>query len=135
MFVYYFTGNYGKGHGHFQVICPKKCWKVCRAKYCSRRVCKQYQCGYRAVCHKVKRYRVVKKSYKVNVGDLYYPRYVVKYRTYKVPYYGKVCKKVAKYCTRCWVRKYQCGKRCKTVCRKQKVRYTTKKYIVSKKTL
>ena len=104
--------------GHGIRRCPKKCWKICKPKFCTRRVCKQYKCGYRAVCHRVTRYRIVKRSYKDNVGGTY----IIKYRTSKVPYSVNVCKNIPKYCTRCRVQKYSCGKQCRKVCKQVKVR-------------
>ena len=119
------------GYGIYH--CPKKCYPICKPKFCTHRVCKQYQCGYRAVCHKVTRYRIVKKTYKVKVVGLYYPaRYVIKYRTFKVPYSVNVCKNIPKYCTRCWLHKYGCGYQCRKVCKQVKVRLFISDFICNK---
>lgn len=97
------------------------CYPICKPKYCSKKICKTVLCGHRLICHYIVRYRIVKYKVKLpHYGGYYGPRYVWKVR--KVPYKVKVCKKIAKYCKKCHLVTFVCGKRCRTVCKYRKVR-------------
>ncbi|CAB3997728.1 Hypothetical predicted protein [Paramuricea clavata] len=94
------------------------CRRVCKAKVCSRRVCRRVRCTKR-VCRRVIKYRIVRYKYR-NPHYYGYGRRRYLWRIKKIPYRVRVCKRVRSYCTKCYNRRYYCGRVCRHVCRYRK---------------
>ena len=102
-----------------RTYCKPICSLICKKKACSRRICKRVGCGSSKACRSITKYRLVKYKVKLPYSyDYYGPQYAIKVK--KVPYSISKCYLIPKYCTKCNIVSYICGKTCQKVCKKTK---------------